>query len=56
MRLRVTDVLRFPDFDAAWAACGERLVPEGARTPEEALALYRRWYPGEVPLFLIEVT
>jgi len=45
--LFVRDVLRFDDFDAAFASLGKRLVPEGAETPAEALQLYRQWNTAE---------
>jgi len=48
--LRVQEVLHFSDFDGAYANLGQKLVPEGASTPKEALQLYRRWNPEEAVL------
>eukprot|EP00930_Biecheleria_cincta_P082510 TRINITY_DN7222_c0_g2_i2.p1 TRINITY_DN7222_c0_g2~~TRINITY_DN7222_c0_g2_i2.p1 ORF type:complete len:320 (+),score=45.12 TRINITY_DN7222_c0_g2_i2:74-1033(+) len=45
--LTVVDLLRFADFDSAFASLGKRLVPEGATTPAEALELYRKWNTAE---------
>jgi len=45
--LVVRDILRFKDFDEAFASLGKRLVPEGAETPEQALQLYRQWNSAE---------
>jgi inhibitor of KinA sporulation pathway (predicted exonuclease)/ASC-1-like (ASCH) protein len=45
--LEVKDILRFDDFDDAFASLGRKLVPEGATTPAEALQLYRRWNTAE---------
>eukprot|EP00927_Polykrikos_kofoidii_P055474 TRINITY_DN49723_c0_g1_i1.p1 TRINITY_DN49723_c0_g1~~TRINITY_DN49723_c0_g1_i1.p1 ORF type:complete len:283 (-),score=35.83 TRINITY_DN49723_c0_g1_i1:25-849(-) len=48
VRMVVQEILTdFDDFDAAFAALGRRLLPEGAATPQEALAVYRRIYSAE---------
>lgn len=45
--LTVTEILHFDDFDAAFDALGKHLLPEGAQTPLEALAVYRAFNPED---------
>ena len=47
VELTVTELLRFADFDACFEALGAALLPEGAATPAEALAVYRQWNSEE---------
>lgn len=37
----------FRDFDEAFVALGNRLLPEGATTPDEALNVYRQFHTAE---------
>merc|ERR1712086_233256 len=48
VELQVTELLRFEDFDSAFSQLGKFLLPEGAETPEECLAIYRQWNSAEV--------
>lgn len=43
VELIVQDIIKFNDFDDAFRELGKSLLPEGAETPAEALAIYRQW-------------
>jgi len=47
VELIVRDILPFNDFGDAFKELGKHLLPEGAETPDDALAMYRKWYSIE---------
>jgi len=47
VELIVRDILPFSDFGDAFKELGKHLLPEGAETPDDALAIYRKWYSIE---------